>query len=48
MVPVMVSICLVQGVALLGVMALLETKCVTVVVGFKTLVLASWKPVFAN
>jgi hypothetical protein len=50
---VMVCICLVQGVALLGGVALLEwmwpcwSSCVTVGIGFKTLILAAWKPVFS-
>jgi hypothetical protein len=41
-----------QGVALLGGVALLEwvwpclSRCVTVGVGFKTLILAAWEPVF--
>jgi hypothetical protein len=48
----MVYICLAQGMALLEGVALLEwvwpcwSRCVTVVVGYKTLILASWKPVF--
>ena len=43
---------LAQGVALLEDVALLEyvcpswSRCVTMGVGFKTLVLATWKPVF--
>ena len=50
---VMVCICLAQGVALLGSMALLVwvwpcwSRCVTVGMGFKTLVLAAWKQVFS-
>jgi hypothetical protein len=42
----MVCICLVQGVALLGHVSLLD-KCVTLGVGFKNPILASWKPVFS-
>jgi len=48
----MVCTCLPQGVALFGGVALLEwmwpcwSKCVTVGVGFKTLLLAAWKSVF--
>ena len=50
----MVCICLAQGVALLEGMALLEwvwpfwSKCVTVGEGKKTLILASWKPIFCE
>jgi hypothetical protein len=49
---VMVCKCLAQGVALFGDVALLEwvwpcwSRCVTVGVGFKTFILAAWKPVF--
>jgi hypothetical protein len=49
---VMVCICSAQGVALLGGVALLEwmwpcwSRCVTVGVSFKTLILAAWKLVF--
>jgi hypothetical protein len=42
---VMVCICLAQGAALLG-GVVLWNRCVTVGVGFNTLVLAAWKPVF--
>jgi hypothetical protein len=42
---VMVCICSVQGVALFGDVTLLS-KSVTVGMGFNTLVLAAWKPVF--
>jgi hypothetical protein len=45
-VGVMVWIYFAQGVALLGGVALLWGKCVTVGVGFKTFILAPWKPVF--
>ena len=40
----MVYICLTQGVALFEGVTLLE--CVTVSVGFKTLILIAWKPAF--
>ena len=43
---VMVCICLGQGVALLGGVVLWEKVCITVVVGFNTLVVVSWKSVF--
>ena len=35
-----------QRVALFGNVVLLEGKCVTLDVGFKTLILAAWKPIF--
>jgi len=46
------NLCIEQGVALLGGVTLLElvwpcwSRCVTVGMGFKTLTLAAWKPVF--
>jgi hypothetical protein len=49
--PVMVCICLVQGVALLEDLALLEevwpcwSRCITVGLGFNTLLLTTWKAV---
>ena len=43
---VMVCLCLAQGVALIGIGVALLSRYVTVGVGFKTLILADWKPVF--
>jgi hypothetical protein len=51
---VMACICSTQGVALLESVVLLEevwpfwSRCVTVDVDFKTLILAAWKSVFCN
>jgi hypothetical protein len=49
---VMACICLLQGMTILEGLALLEwvwpswSRCVTVDVGFKTLILVAWKSVF--
>lgn len=45
LVPLVICICLAHELALLGGVVLLEWVC-HVGVGFKTLVLAAWKPVF--
>jgi hypothetical protein len=44
---VVVCICLAQGMVLLGGVWPCWRKCATVGLGFKTLILASWKPVFS-